>query len=74
MIVKVQISLHTTEAESQVMIYDEQCDFFEILPLSACPGLRAAMLDTAPAWRTFFDAQVVDGKIQLGARRPEQGW
>lgn len=74
MIVKVQISLYTEEAERQVLIQDENDDFVQILPLSKCPGLELAMADTRPTWRAFFDAKVVGGEIVLGARLPEQGW
>jgi hypothetical protein len=74
MIVKVQISLDTTEAEPQVMIYDELREFFEILPLSKCPGLEDAMADAGPTRRAYFRAKVVNKKIQLDNRAPEQEW
>jgi hypothetical protein len=74
MIVKVQISHHTTEAEPQVLIMDEPRDFFAILSLSACPGLEDAMTDAGPLQRAFFEAEVVNGKVQLGRALPEQGW
>ena len=74
MIVKVQISLETTQAEPQVMIYDEPREFFEILPLSKCPGLEEAMVDAGPARRAYFRAKVAKGKIQLDSRAPEQEW
>jgi hypothetical protein len=74
MIVKVQISLSTTEVEPQVLIMDEERAFFEILGLSTCPELEDAMADTGPLRRAFFEAHVVDRKLQLGQRLPEQGW
>jgi len=74
MIVKVQISLSTTEVEPQVLIMDELRAFFEILSLSTCPGLEDAMADTGPLRRAFFEARVVDKKLELGQRLPEQGW
>lgn len=74
MIVKVQISLNTNMPERQVLVYDEARDYFTVLPLSACPGLEAVMLDTAPTWRAFFDAEIVDDKLSLGQRRPDQDW
>jgi len=74
MIVKVQISLSTTEVEPQVLIMDEERAFFEILGLSTCPELEDVMADTGPLRRAFFEARVVDKKLQLGRRLPEQGW
>jgi hypothetical protein len=74
MIVKVQISLDTTEAEPQVMIYDQPRKFFEILPLSKYPGLEAAMTDAGPLRRAYFKAKIVNKKIQLDSRAPEQEW
>lgn len=74
MIVKVQISLDTTEAEPQVLIYDRTRDFVEQLPLSACPGLEEAMADAGPLRRAYFKAKVADGKIQLIRPVQEQTW
>lgn len=74
MIVKIQISLNTNAAERQVLVYDESREYFAKLPLSACPGLEVAMLDTAPAWRAFYDAEIVNDKLSIGRRLPEQGW
>ena len=74
MIVKVQISLSTTEVEPQVLIMDEPREFFEILGLSTCPGIEEALADTGPLRRAFFEARVVDKQLQLGRRLPEQGW
>lgn len=73
-IVKVQISLETTHSEPQVMIYDEHREVFEILPLSKCPGLEDAMADAGPAKRAYFRARIVNGKVQLDQRMPEQDW
>ena len=74
MIVKVQISLETTEPEKQVMIYDEPREFFEILPISKCPGLEGTMADAGPLQRAYFFARVRNGKIELQNRAPEQDW
>lgn len=74
MIVKVQISLDTTHKEPQVMIYDQRRKFFEILPLSKCPGLEDTMVDAGPLRRAYFRAKVVDSKIRLDERAPEQDW
>jgi hypothetical protein len=74
MIVKVQISLYTDKYEPQVMIYDRRRNHFEILPLSKCPGLEAAMADAGPDRRAFFKAKVIESKIHLEERVPEQEW
>lgn len=74
MIVKVQISINTNEAERQVLVYDEPREYVAKLPLSVCPGLEAAMLDTAPMWRAFYEAEIVNDKLSIGQRLPEQGW
>jgi hypothetical protein len=74
MIVKVQISLSTSASEPQVMIYDEPREVFEILPLSKCPGLEAAMADAGPLRRAYFKARIVHSKVQLDERVPEQDW
>jgi len=73
-IVKVQISITTTQSEPQVMIYDEPRDIFEILPLSKCPGLEEAMADAGPLRRAYFKARVVHSKVRLEERVPEQDW
>jgi hypothetical protein len=74
MIVKVQISLNTTEEEPQVMIYDQKRAFYSVLPLSKCPGLEDAMADAGSARRAYFKAKLVDGQIHLDDRMPEQDW
>jgi hypothetical protein len=74
MIVKVQISQNTNAAERQVLVYDLEYQYYAELPLSACPGLRETMLDTAPVWRAFFEAEIVDTKLSLGRRLPDQEW
>lgn len=74
MIVKVQISLDTTEDERQVLIYDRTRDFFTQLPLSACPGLEEAMAEIGLPHRAFFKAAIVDGKIRLDRPVKEQDW
>lgn len=74
MIVKVQISLHTTADEPQVLITDKPRKLFTILPLSAYPGLEDAMVDAGSSKRAFFEAKIVDGKVQIGDPLPEQGW
>ncbi len=71
MIVKVQISQFTTAAERQVRIYDEDREFDGELPLSVCPGLERVLGDEG---RGFFEAEIVNHKIQLLFRLPEQGW
>lgn len=73
-IVKVQISLDTTEKEPQVMIYDQHREVFEILPLSKCPGLEDAMADAGPLRRAYFRARIVNDKVHLVDRVPEQSW
>lgn len=74
MIVKVQICLRSTEAQRMVLVYTEERAWETELPLAACPGLHEAMLDTAPQWRAFFEAEIVGGKLSIGRRLPEQGW
>lgn len=74
MIVKVQISLYTSESERQVLVMDEPRDTVIVLPLSTCIGLEAAMQDTAPVWRAFFEAEIIGGLLSLGRRMPEQDW
>jgi hypothetical protein len=56
------------------MIYDEPREVFEILPLSKCPGLEDAMADAGPARRAYFRARVLNGKVHLDERMPEQSW
>ena len=72
MIVKVQISLATNADERQVLIRDEDDEFLVQLPLSTCVGLEALLDPDLP--RGFFEAEIVNHKIQLGRRLPEQGW
>lgn len=72
-IVKVQISLNTTEPERQVLINNEDRSLLVILPLSACPGLEDQMADL-PLPRAFFEAEIVGDKVHLGERLEEQGW
>lgn len=74
MIVKIQISQHTSSLERQVLVYNQKYDYVVELPLSACPGLREAMLDTAPLWRAYFEAEIVDDKLSIGKRLPDQRW
>ena len=74
MIVKVQISQHTSAVERQVLVYNQKYDYVVELPLSACPGLREAMLDTAPLWRAYFEAEIVDDKLSIGRCVPDPGW
>jgi len=71
MIVKVQISLATTGAERQVLVYDETRQYSTQLPLSACPGLEDVM---AGAPRAYFEAEIVDTKLCLDRQLPDQGW
>jgi hypothetical protein len=70
-IVKVQLSLCTSEAERQVLIYDKARRLHVTLPVSACLGLEEEM---SSEFRAFFKADVKDDKVHLGRRLPEQGW
>lgn len=73
MIVKIQ-SQHTTAPERLVLVHSQNYRYALELPLSACPGLHETMLDTAPAWRAFFEAEIVGDKLSIGRRLPDQGW
>jgi hypothetical protein len=71
MIVKVQVSLGTTEDEQQVLIYNRKRSFETQLPITACPGLLDVMGDAPKA---YFKAEIVDGKVHLNERVKEQNW
>lgn len=71
MIVKVQLSLVTTEVERQVLVYNRTRSYEAQLPMSACPGLEAEMVNIH---RAFFKAKIVDGRLHLLNRVMEQDW
>lgn len=74
MIVKVQISLETTQPEPQVLIYNQDRSVLEILPLSKCIDLEEMMADAGPLKRAYFEARIHDGKIMLGDRVDDPDW
>lgn len=74
MIVKVQISLETTQPEPQVLIYNQDRSVMEILPLSKCPDLEAMMTDAGPLRRAYFHARIRDGSLLLGDRVDDPDW
>jgi len=70
-IVKVQLSLYTTESERQVLIHDETRSVFYMMSLSQFPSVEEKM---AGDIRAFFNAIITNGQIKLGDRVQEQDW
>jgi len=69
MIVKVQLSLHTTAGTRQVLVYDQRQRFtYEgDAPADVVDRMRGKD-------RAFFEATTRGSKILIGAEVPEQGW
>lgn len=69
MIVKVQLSLFTTEKARQVMIYNETRKYqYE----GDAPAELVKLMHGEP--KRYFYAKVKNGKFELGRRAPEQDW
>lgn len=69
MVVKVQVSLATTESEPQVLIYDRSRQYEYVGPMT--PELLA-LVRSRP--RAYFEASVERGLFCIGRELPEQGW
>lgn len=71
-VVKIQISLHTTESEPQVRAYTEDRTLDVTFPQSAVPGVAEALRGEPKA---YFEAYLDGtGKLELLRRMPAQAW
>lgn len=69
MIVKVQLSLMTSEAEQQMLVYNKDRTIWWEGPATAI--VRLAMQGDAKA---FFEAELVGTEVQIGERVKDPGW
>jgi hypothetical protein len=72
MIVKIQQSLFSSDGVTSVMVYDENRDYHymtskkkEVEPIIKLLGKRP---------KAYFEAELVNTRLQIGAEAPEQDW